>query len=550
MPASCYAGHAPRFAARFPPVFRCCPTFATPSLRPARLPLRRPGARSRPARRRFNWRHLPRRQGRSHYSTARPDSRRATSTASKSCGPSAPAGSTARQPTQIAVQPARHRRRALRHHARRSNSSRSTPPPAANAGASIPHATVRGDPRPHQARREPRPRVTGPTETERRLLHGRRALSSSRSTPQHRPAASRASATAARRFQPRARPRSLRTLALQSTTPGRALRRPADPLHAHVGEGPGPSHPATSAPSTSAPASSCGRFNTIPVARRVRPRHLAAGRVALRRRRQRLGRLRGRRESAGCVFCTHRLGRLRLLGRQPHRPEPLWQLPARLDARTGRTPLALPDRASRLWDRDLPAPPNLVTVGTTAAHRRRRAGDEVRPRLRLSPRDRRAALPDREVAGAVVGSPRRIRLAHAAAAAPKPAPFSRQLFTYDDLTDIARPPAHRAALDSSPASPHGALPAAEPRRHDCIFPGFDGGAEWGGAATDPDGVLYVNANEMAWIIPMIDAKTKGSPHGFASGRQSSRRSARPATESTAGQRRSQHPVARRRRRSA
>jgi quinoprotein glucose dehydrogenase len=36
-----------------------------------------------------------------------------------------------------------------------------------------------------------------------------------------------------------------------------------------------------------------------------------------------------------------------------------------------------------------------------------------------------------------------------------------------------------------------------------IFPGFDGGAEWGGAAVDPQGVLYVNANEMAWILTMV-----------------------------------------------
>ena len=32
-----------------------------------------------------------------------------------------------------------------------------------------------------------------------------------------------------------------------------------------------------------------------------------------------------------------------------------------------------------------------------------------------------------------------------------------------------------------------------------VFPGFDGGAEWGGPAFDPEtGLLYVNANEMAW----------------------------------------------------
>ena len=32
-----------------------------------------------------------------------------------------------------------------------------------------------------------------------------------------------------------------------------------------------------------------------------------------------------------------------------------------------------------------------------------------------------------------------------------------------------------------------------------VFPGFDGGAEWGGPAVDPEtGILYVNSNEMAW----------------------------------------------------
>ena len=32
-----------------------------------------------------------------------------------------------------------------------------------------------------------------------------------------------------------------------------------------------------------------------------------------------------------------------------------------------------------------------------------------------------------------------------------------------------------------------------------IFPGFDGGAEWGGPAVDPEtGIIYVNANDVAW----------------------------------------------------
>jgi len=40
-----------------------------------------------------------------------------------------------------------------------------------------------------------------------------------------------------------------------------------------------------------------------------------------------------------------------------------------------------------------------------------------------------------------------------------------------------------------------------------IFPGFDGAAEWGGPAFDPQtGLLYVNANEMPWILTMVDSK--------------------------------------------
>jgi quinoprotein glucose dehydrogenase len=37
-----------------------------------------------------------------------------------------------------------------------------------------------------------------------------------------------------------------------------------------------------------------------------------------------------------------------------------------------------------------------------------------------------------------------------------------------------------------------------------IFPGFDGGGEWGGAAVDPaTGILYVNSSEMPWVLTMV-----------------------------------------------
>jgi quinoprotein glucose dehydrogenase len=47
-----------------------------------------------------------------------------------------------------------------------------------------------------------------------------------------------------------------------------------------------------------------------------------------------------------------------------------------------------------------------------------------------------------------------------------------------------------------------------------VFPGFDGGGEWGGAAFDPEsGLLYVNANEMAWILRLVERSSMGRSGG-------------------------------------
>jgi len=50
-----------------------------------------------------------------------------------------------------------------------------------------------------------------------------------------------------------------------------------------------------------------------------------------------------------------------------------------------------------------------------------------------------------------------------------------------------------------------------------LFPGMDGGGEWGGAAWDPgSGLLYVNANEMAWVLRLVELqRLEGSPSARA-----------------------------------
>jgi quinoprotein glucose dehydrogenase len=50
-----------------------------------------------------------------------------------------------------------------------------------------------------------------------------------------------------------------------------------------------------------------------------------------------------------------------------------------------------------------------------------------------------------------------------------------------------------------------------------VFPGFDGGAEWGGSAFDPaTGLYYVNSNEMPWILRLVPRPARSS--GYTSGR--------------------------------
>jgi quinoprotein glucose dehydrogenase len=156
-----------------------------------------------------------------------------------------------------------------------------------------------------------------------------------------------------------------------------------------------------------------------------------------------------------------------------------------------------------LWDRDLPAPPTLITVSrggkkmdavaqlTKSGHVfvfNRETGEPVFP-------IREVPVPGSDLIGEAAWPTQPLP--------EKPAPFARQLFSYDEITNIS-PESHRQVLERfSKIRPH--TPFAPPSREGTVvLPGFDGGAEWGGAAADRDGVLYVNANEMAWILTMVE----------------------------------------------
>jgi quinoprotein glucose dehydrogenase len=152
-----------------------------------------------------------------------------------------------------------------------------------------------------------------------------------------------------------------------------------------------------------------------------------------------------------------------------------------------------------LWDRDFPAPPVLLTV--------ERNGNKVdavaqttkqgfvflfdrtngKPLFPLQCQD----YPPSDVPGESAAPQQCLPT--------KPAPFARQLLT-ENLLSKRTPQVHQWTLQQFRTfRSEGQFVPFSAGKDTVIFPGFDGGAEWGGAAADPQtGILYVNANDLAW----------------------------------------------------
>ncbi len=173
-----------------------------------------------------------------------------------------------------------------------------------------------------------------------------------------------------------------------------------------------------------------------------------------------------------------------------------------LDARTGRRIWHFQAIRHDVWDWDFPAAPNLVTL--TRSGRKVEAVAQVTKYGYVYVFNRRTGEPlfpieYRKVPPSAVDGE---LLAEHQPYPVKPPPFTRQELTEAMLTRRT-PEAHAAVLAQYRRMSKGffAPPSLEGT---IVFPGFDGGAEWGGAAFDPDtALLYVNSNEMPWIVKLI-----------------------------------------------
>jgi quinoprotein glucose dehydrogenase len=179
-----------------------------------------------------------------------------------------------------------------------------------------------------------------------------------------------------------------------------------------------------------------------------------------------------------------------------------------LDAETGKRKWHFQIVHHDLWDRDLPAAPTLCEVQRNG--RRIAAVAQITKAGYVWVFDRETGESLFPWAERAV-PPSTLMGEHAASTQPfplKPAPFARQQFTEQEVTDIS-PADHDAVLARfKTVAPHVQFDPPN-LRGTIIFPGFDGGGEWGGAAVDPRGVLYVNANEMPWILQLVSSVTKG-----------------------------------------
>ena len=162
-----------------------------------------------------------------------------------------------------------------------------------------------------------------------------------------------------------------------------------------------------------------------------------------------------------------------------------------------------------IWDMDIPAPPVLVTA---------RRGGRLVDAVALCTKTSQVYVFDRETgeslfplrefevgASDVPGE----RLSTRQVLPEKPPALGRQHLTEDQLTSRT-PEARDAVLRRFRQVRSDGIFTPMSLQGTIVFPGFDGGAEWGGQAFDPEtGLLYVNVNEMAWIHRLVERASGG-----------------------------------------
>jgi glucose dehydrogenase len=182
-----------------------------------------------------------------------------------------------------------------------------------------------------------------------------------------------------------------------------------------------------------------------------------------------------------------------------------------LDAATGKMLWHFQGVHHDLWDRDFPAPPALYTIERDGKAIDALAQTSKQGYLYLFNRVTGEPLfPIREhpyPASTVPGE-------SASPTQPLPdlPPYSERQKLTEDMLTTRTPEAHAWAVKTfHDLRSSGQFYPMSIGQETVVFPGFDGGAEWGGPAIDPVAkVLFVNENEMAWLGGLIPREKTGN----------------------------------------
>jgi quinoprotein glucose dehydrogenase len=169
-----------------------------------------------------------------------------------------------------------------------------------------------------------------------------------------------------------------------------------------------------------------------------------------------------------------------------------------------------------LWDRDLPANPNLVTVN----HK----GKKIDALAQIT-KQGYIYLLDRSNGEPIFPIPE-VPVPQEALPGEKPwptqpiptlpEPFSRLDFGPEQVSDI-NPETHSELMERYLQIKHRTAFTPPSKEGGWIFPDFGGGGEWGGAAVDMETqILYVNSNEVPSSLVMIDAPKNEADHSIYS----------------------------------
>lgn len=179
-----------------------------------------------------------------------------------------------------------------------------------------------------------------------------------------------------------------------------------------------------------------------------------------------------------------------------------------LDVRTGKRLWHFQGVHHDIWDRDMPAQTNLLTV--THNGKKIDAVAQTTKQGYIFVLDRETGKPlfpveEKPFSQSVVGEDK----AWPTQPVPvKPPPFTRTELTEGELSDILPGTRDYVAASLQQMRNEGNFTPLSNEAPTLIFPGTIGGGNWGGAAVDPaNGMLYVNANEVAsfmTLVTMID----------------------------------------------